>query len=118
MEFENKKRPDRVASLIQEELSQLLHREIEFPAGVLITIVSVYVHKKMSRALVGVSVYPKEHIEGAIRRLERATGYLGGLLRKKLNIKPMPEIMFRLDRGFENAAEVERALLHGENGAE
>jgi len=111
MEIKTKKRPDRVASLIREELSKLMLREIEFPPGVLATIISVDVDKKMGRALVGISVYPKEKTEEVMRRLTHATKYLGGLLRKKLNIKPMPEIMFRLDRGTEHAAEIEKLLL-------
>jgi ribosome-binding factor A len=48
-----------------------------------------------------------------MRALERKTGWLQHLLFVKINIRPMPLIAFSADRGYENAAEVEKALLKG-----
>ena len=105
-------RSERVGSLIHEELSLILVRELEFPE-MLVTITAVDVDKKMERALVGISVIPPSKSNEAMKVLEKASGYLFHLLFKKLNIKPMPHLMFRLDHGFENAAKVEEQMIAG-----
>ena len=105
-----KYRPLRVGDLIQKELSELIQREFEFD-GALITLSSVEVDKKMERALVSVSVIPSEKLDEVVKILEKAQGFLYHLLFKKLNIKPMPHLMFRADKGFENAAIIEKKLL-------
>lgn len=104
-------RSQRVAALIQMELSKLILKEIELPLGVLATIVSIEVDKKMDRALIGVSVIPETKKEEVLVRFEKAAGYLQHLLLKKINIKPMPRIIFIYDKGPENAARVEKLLM-------
>ena len=105
-----KYRPLRVGDLIQKELSEIIAREFEFDDA-LLTITSVEVDKKMERALVNISVIPSTKLEEAVKKLEKAQGFLYHLLFKKLNIKPMPHLMFRPDRGFENAAIIEKRLM-------
>ena len=105
-----KYRPLRVGDLIQKELSEIIAREFEFDDA-LLTITSVEVDKKMERALVNISVIPSTKLEEAVKKLEKAQGFLYHLLFKKLNIKPMPHLMFRPDRGFENAAIIEKKLM-------
>jgi ribosome-binding factor A len=103
-------RPERVGSLIREELSQLILREAEFP-GALITITDVVVDKKMDNAKVKISALPLERAPGALKVLNSMIGNLQHLLNKKMNIRPMPRISFEIDGGLENAAKVEKALL-------
>ena len=43
-----------------------------------------------------------------IEELTEKAGYFQHLLLKKINIKPMPRIVFVIDHGFENAALVEK----------
>lgn len=104
-------RSERVSSLIQEELAKLLIREVEFPEGALATIVSVDVDKKLERAKVGLSVIPSSATVAAMKIVNARARELQFLLTRTLNIKPMPRLMFELDRGPENAAEVEKTLL-------
>jgi ribosome-binding factor A len=76
-----------------------------------VTITTVTVTKKMESAKVEVSVIPSTKGDAALATLRGATGYLQYLLMKKMNIKPMPQIAFVLDRGPENAAAVEKVLI-------
>ncbi|MBI2623848.1 MAG: 30S ribosome-binding factor RbfA [Candidatus Liptonbacteria bacterium] len=106
-------RPDRVASLIQEELGALLVRELEFP-GALVTVSGVEVTKKLDLARVEVSVLPHEREAEVMKTLAAAQGELQFKLGRKLNIKPMPTLKFEIDHGVENAAAVEKRLLEDE----
>jgi ribosome-binding factor A len=103
-------RPLRVQKLIREELSKIMLRELEF-SGALVTITEVVVNKKLEAAKVKVSIFPAEAAEEVLKTLEKNTGKLQHLLLKKINIKPMPKILFEIDRGLENAAAVEKMLL-------
>ena len=103
-------RPERVGSLIREELSMILLREAEFP-GALVTITEVVVDKKMDNAKVRISALPIERAEEVMRVLEHMAGHFQHLLNKKMGIRPMPRISFQIDRGLENAAVVEKKLM-------
>ncbi|MEK7114451.1 MAG: ribosome-binding factor A [Patescibacteria group bacterium] len=105
-----KHRPERVVNLIKEELSKLIARELEFPDS-LMTIIDVEIDKKFSRAIVNFSVLPSGKFEQALKILEGNRRHLQYLLMKKINIKPMPEIIFKADRGLEKAAEIEKILI-------
>jgi ribosome-binding factor A len=109
-------RPERVGKLIREELSTLIEHDLEFPE-MLVTVTEVMVGKKLDNAKVLVSVWPTASAPDAIRILQAAQGGLQFKLSRKLNIKPMPEIVFQLDSGPENAAQVEKAVLEEEHRA-
>jgi ribosome-binding factor A len=106
-------RAQRVQSLIQDQLSQIISRELEFD-GAFVTIMDVDVDKKMERAKIRVSVIPAAKEDAALDELGRNAGRLQHLLLKKINIKPMPRIMFEIDHGAENAATVEKVFLEHE----
>ena len=122
-----KHRQERVASLIQEELSKIILREIDF-ANCLVTITKVEIDEKLSQATINLSVLSpcegcparsfEQCAEGApqnsqsvLKILGKNRSHLQYLLMKKINIKPMPQIAFKIDHGLEKAAEVEKLLL-------
>lgn len=101
-------RPERVGKLIREELSLMIIRELELPA--LATITAVVVDKNLEGARVEVSVIPASGEKAVLAELTARAGYFQHLLLKKINIKPMPRIVFAIDHGPENAAKVEKLL--------
>lgn len=103
-------RPERVSDLIIEELNKIILKEIEV-AGSLITITDVEVLKDLSQATVKISVYPSEKSLEILKILEKKRGHFQYLLLRKINIKPMPQISFKIDVGLEKAAIVEKRLL-------
>lgn len=92
----------------------MIERELEFP-GALVTVTEVEVTKKLDAAHVRVSVIPSERGEGAVNELQNARGRLQHLLNKKIRIKPMPQILFEIDRGPEEAAKVEKIFIEDNN---
>lgn len=104
-------RSERVSSLIQEEFNKILLKEIEV-SGALITVTQVEVSKDLERAVIYFSVIPSEKAEEILEILKKNRSRLQYLLTKKINIKPMPKISFKVDYGPEKAAQVEKALLN------
>lgn len=117
-------RPERVGKLIREELANMILREVDLPPSALATVTAVEVDKSLEHAKVDVSVIPSDRRteDAVIGALRASSGRLQHLLLKKINIKPMPQIFFVIDHGYENAAHVEKLLegdaLGGELGPE
>ena len=107
-------RREKVSSLIQEELNNLLIREIEFKDA-LVTLTGVDVSSDLEVARVRFSVIPSEKSGYVLKILEKFKGRLQNWLLKKINIKPMPRLMFEIDYGIANAAKVEKLLIDEDN---
>lgn len=108
-------RKERVGELIRDELGQFFLRELEFPGKVL-TITSVEVSGDLTHAKVRVSVLPSGGEEDILKKLIKMRGHFQHLLNYKMNIRPMPEIRFEIDRGLEKAAIIEKDLMEIEKG--
>ncbi len=103
-------REERLAAQIRDELSRAILKEMEFP-GALPTITEVELNQKRDVATVHVSVLPDEQADHVVGRLNGARGMLRHLLIKPIPIRLIPELVFKADRGLQNAAAVEAALL-------
>jgi len=103
-------RIEKVNSLIQQELSKIINREMEFPESSLVTVTSVETSVDLKQAKIWVSVFPIREAKKVLRLLNQKIGYLQGLLNKKLVMYPLPRIKFILDTTEEKAEEVERLL--------
>ncbi len=103
-------RHQRVESLIQSELNKIILKELEFPAD-LVTITSIEVQKDLDHATVNISVLPSEKSEEVLKILVKNRKHLQYLLLKKINIRPMPEIRFKIDYGIQEAAKMEKVFL-------
>ena len=107
-------RSERVSSLIREKLSRILLEEVEVPDA-LITITDVEVKKDLDRAMVKVSVMPSEKEAEVLKILSKLAPKLQFILMREINIKPMPRLVFEIDRGPERAANIEKKLLEDDN---
>jgi len=110
-------RHQRVESLIQSELNKIILKELEFP-GALVTITSVEAQKDLNFANISVSVLPSEKNEEVLKNLDKNKKRLQHLLLKKINIKPMPKLRFKIDIGLEKAAELEKKFIGIEKGGD
>ena len=103
------KRKERGSELVRNELSTLIMRELELDA--IMTIMRVEITDKLAAAHIYVGMLPNKKTDKVLGVLNKRVKYLERQLLAKINIKPMPELIFHLDKGSLNAAEVERALL-------
>ena len=107
-------RSERLVKVFEEELSKIIEKELEFP-GALVTITSVEFTDKLDHARVGFSVFPSEKAAESLKTLNENKFDLRRLLGKKVMMRTMPQLDFRIDRGTENAAIVEKLLIDDNN---
>jgi ribosome-binding factor A len=118
----------RLQSAIQEELAQFVAREVKDPRIPTVTFTEVQVTQDGSHSTIFVSILggaqgghdgaPPLSEEGAKRRMQdcldgltAASGFIRRHLGRVLNVRHIPTLAFREDRGFENAAKVHELLV-------
>ena len=107
------KRLERVNQLIKEEISAVLQRQIKDPRLGFVTVTEVDTTADLKLARVYVSVLgPEEQWAKSFKALESARGFVWNWLRKHLDLRVTPQLLFRPDRSMEHAAHIQ-ALLAG-----
>ena len=105
------KRLERVNQLIKEEISMLLQRELKDPRLGFVTVTEVDVTADLKHAKVYVSVLgPEERWVSSFEALQSARGFVWNWLRRHLDLRVTPEIVFRPDRSMEHAAHIQSLL--------
>jgi ribosome-binding factor A len=105
------KRLERVNQLIKEEVSMLLQRELKDPRLGFVTVTEVDVTQDLKHAKVYVSVLgPEDRWVSSLQALESAKGFVWNWLRRHLDLRITPEIVFRPDRSMEHAAHIQSLL--------
>lgn len=105
------KRSDRVRELIREEISGMFIREIKDPRIGFVTITRIELTDDLRNAKIFVSIMGGEkEKENTIQGLKSALGFIRWELRKRLRLKFVPDIIFRLDTSMEHAEKVSRLL--------
>ncbi len=117
----------RLQAVIQEELSQIVPREVKDPRVPSVTFTAVEVTQDGSQATVFVSILggaqgghdgapplseqgAKLRMQDCINGLTSASGFLRRHLAKILSVRHIPSLIFKEDRGFENALRVHELL--------
>lgn len=105
------RRTDRVGDLVRAELSDLLAREVADPRARGSVVSSVDLSPDLKHAVVLISVLgPEAERMEAVEALQGASGFLRTRLAKRLRIKNVPELKFRLDRGAEHSQRISDLL--------
>lgn len=104
------KRIERVNSLIQKELGQIILREIELPGNVLVTLTRVESSIDLSVAKVYVAVLPSDKVEWVLGILNKMVYELQKILDKRLRMRPIPRIRFIREKQTIEAARIEGLL--------
>ncbi len=111
------RRTSRVNDLLREELSELIQREVKDPrvAQGLTTIIEVEVSPDLRHATVFVSHLGDEaERDEVIRGLQRAAHFLQTELMHRLDMRRVPELVFRFDPSIERGARL-ASLIHEVN---
>jgi len=105
------KRLERVNQLIKEEISAVLQRQIKDPRLGFVTVTEVDTTADLKIARVYVSVLgPEDQWAKSFKALESARGFVWNWLRKHLDLRVTPQLLFRPDRSMEHAAHIQSLL--------
>ena len=106
------RRVERLNSLLRQEISDLLQRQVKDPRlGSFISVTSVDIAPDMSYARVFVSRFGSESDKKeTIAALNSAAGYIRRELGDRMKARRIPELSFRLDETIEKANNVLRII--------
>ncbi len=113
------KRSEKVADLIQKEISEMLLRTLKDPRIGFVTITRVVVSEDCRAAKVYFSVVgtPAER-ERSTEGLNSAEGYVRKELGRRMGLRYTPEIMFQFDPSIEYAIHIGEVIHHLEQERE
>ncbi len=100
----------KVNSLIKEEIGKLILCDVNFPLGVFVTVVDVRVSQDLRYADVFLSIFPSEKKEEALNSLDENIYDLQQKINKKLSMKPVPKIRFKIDASGEYVEKIETLI--------
>ena len=107
-------RMERLESLLTEEISQVLLKDLSGSDLGLATITGVKIARDLSQAVVYVSVLGDEaRRQHTLESLQRSAGYIKGLLGKRLHLKRIPRLQFVDDPSLRQADRIARLLKDG-----
>ena len=114
-----RKRSEKVADLIQREVSEMLLRSIKDPRIGFVTITKVTVSEDCRFAKVYFSVAGNlAERESSVKGLDSAKGYVRRELGRRLRLRYTPEIIFQFDPSIEYAIHMEELIQSIHRGKE
>ncbi len=108
-------RMQKVNSLIREQLGEILNRELDLKSGVFLTVFKVDTTSDLRYTNVFVSVFPEKEDTYVMTALKNEKSNIQRILNKKLHMKMLPKIVFKLDKTEVEADEIEKILRQIEN---
>jgi ribosome-binding factor A len=115
-------RQARVGEMIKRVLAEIFLREMRDPRLALVSVTDVDVARDFTVAKVFVSVIGDDEEKAeALKTLQRASGFLRGQLGNRIELRTVPQLMFRYDTGVERGARMfellrENAALNNSDG--
>lgn len=103
-------RSERAAEAIHEASAKILRAEVSDPRLQGVTITRCEVTDDLSYARIYYVLPLGKEPEEAIQAFEKATPFLRTRVGQEVQLRTVPELSFRYDKGVENAARVEELL--------
>jgi ribosome-binding factor A len=104
------KRSQRVSDLLREEIADIITYRLKDPRIGFVTVTGVDVTEDIKMASVYVSVLHEEEKKSTIEILNAAKSFVRSELSKRLRMKFIPSIEFRLDVSAEYGSRIEKLL--------
>ncbi|MDR7520872.1 MAG: 30S ribosome-binding factor RbfA [Armatimonadota bacterium] len=111
-------RAERLAEVIRTEASEIIQRELKDPRIGFVSITDVVVSADLRHAKIFVSVLGDDLAkQRSMEGLERARGHIRSALGARLQVRFVPEILFRLDKSIERGTRVVSLMREVEEGS-
>ncbi|QQG45550.1 MAG: 30S ribosome-binding factor RbfA [Candidatus Sungiibacteriota bacterium] len=105
----SERKVEKLNDLLQEELSQILEREVEFPENTFVTITRVAVSPDRQYATIFISVYGGAE-QSILEILAKNIYNIQQRINRTLRQRPIPKINFEIDREEIRREIVEKSL--------
>ena len=102
-------RIEKVNSLLEHEIGSIILKNFDF-TGLLVTLTHVETTGNLIEAKAYISVMPEEKLEHVMSVLNKAIYSVQKEINRKLNMRPIPKIIFAKDEQIVEAAKVENLL--------
>jgi ribosome-binding factor A len=100
----------KINELILHYISEIISRELDLKPGVFVTVAKVDTTPDLRYTRIFVSIFPEKESGYAMESLENEIYKIQGTLNKKLKMKPLPRIEWKLDTTEAKADEIEKLL--------
>ncbi len=100
----------KVNELIKQKVGNLIARELDLSREILVTVIKADVSPDLRYADVSISVLPAEKKLSTLRSLNKNVYSLQQKLNKKLTMKPVPKIRFKLDTAGEYVSRIDEVI--------
>jgi len=104
------KRAKRVADLLKEEISEIIMRRLKDPRLGFVTVTDVSVTDDLRLARVYVSILKDEEKKQTLEVLQAGKGFIRSELSKRVRMKVLPDLEFRIDTTLEYGSRIEKLL--------
>ena len=101
----------KINELIKTHLGEILLRELDLKPGVFLTISKVDTTADLRYAQVFISIFPYKEAHYALTALSNGMYSIQGELNKKLKMRPLTRLKFKLDSTEEGADKIEKILI-------
>jgi ribosome-binding factor A len=103
------KRSQRLSILLREEIADIVMRKLKDPRLGFVTVTDVSLSEDLKNAKVYVSIYEGDKAL-TLEILNSAKGLVRSEISKRLKIKFIPTIEFRIDKSIEHGEKIDRLL--------
>jgi ribosome-binding factor A len=110
------KRSERVGDLIMEEVADIIMYRLKDPRIGFVTVTGVDLSADLKFAKVYVSILKEEEREMTLEILNSSKNFIRSVLTKRLKMKFIPAIEFRLDTSIEYGFKIDKLLKKIEEG--
>lgn len=103
-------RIEKLNSLIKEEVARIIKREVEFSRDVLVTVTKAETSVDATHVNVSISVLPENKEKIILERLKKMIGIIQSLLNRKLIMRFVPKIFFKIDKSTQKIDRMEKII--------
>lgn len=106
----SKSRARRIGDQIQEELAQMLMREVSDPRLSMVTVTTVDIDRELAFATIYVTAGSDERMDEVLDAFEGARGFLRRELAARVRLRTFPQLRFRWDVSQQRGARIDELL--------
>jgi ribosome-binding factor A len=104
------KRSQRVSDLIREEIADIIMNKVKDPRLGFVTVTGAKITEDLKIATIYLSILKEEEKETTLEMLNSAKGFIRAELAKRLKMKFIPSLTFRIDESLEYGVRIEKLL--------